>query len=52
MYFDSYIKSFYPGTQWTADDAEGLWTLVEDKLLFAKVAIINKIMIAHGLIKK
>jgi hypothetical protein len=27
------VKSVFQGTDWSEDDAEGLWNLVEDKVL-------------------
>lgn len=37
-----YQKSLmiFTETEWTDDDAEALWKLTEDKLLFAKVLIL------------
>ena len=35
--------SSFPGTEWTEDDAEGLWSLVDDKMLYAKVMIYTKL---------
>jgi hypothetical protein len=35
--------SSFPGTEWTEDDAEGLWSLVDDKMLYAKVMIYTEL---------